>query len=292
MSMRRVAPATALFFISPLVAEFLLGDFTLAQLPFLVLLAPAYGGAAVLVREIARRTGRGWPTMLLLALAYGVIEEGLETQSLFNPHYLGLDLLAPAFVPALGISVSWTLFVLAIHTIWSISTPIALVEEWTTRRTTPWLRLPGLIAAAVLITVAFLVPATRAADASGKAAPAAWVVGIVALTVGVVLMLVDPLPAYAGVVIVPAAFATTITVVWRWSNRPGWDGRHRLALAGGALLTYVWHSFTMNPVVPASAALRVGSHVVFALVAVVLLVLEARRVRARETRPEMAAAVA
>src|SRR3954468_2738552 len=150
MSIRRAAPAIALFFLSPLVAEFLLGDFTVAQLPFLILLAPAYGGAAVVLREVTRRTGRGWPTMLLLALAYGVIEEGLETQSLFNPDYLDAHLLDHGFVPALGISIPWTLFVLTLHTVWSMSVPIALVEEWTERRTTPWLRRPGLIVAIVL----------------------------------------------------------------------------------------------------------------------------------------------
>src|ERR1700750_2662395 len=111
VGMRRVLPAIALFFLSPLVAEFLLGDFTFAQLTFLVLLAPAYGGAAVLIRECTRRTGRGWPTMVLLALAYGVLEEGLETQSLFNPDYLHAHLLDTGYVPALGIAVPWTLFV-------------------------------------------------------------------------------------------------------------------------------------------------------------------------------------
>src|SRR6185436_6330423 len=150
MSMRRVAPAIAPFFLSPLVAEFLLGDFTVAQLPFLVALAPAYGGAAVLVREVARRAGRGWVTMILLALAYGVLEEGLETQSLFNPDYLHAHLLEHGFVAALGISIPWTLFVLTLHTVWSISVPIALVEEWTDRRAEPWLRVPGLVVAAVL----------------------------------------------------------------------------------------------------------------------------------------------
>jgi hypothetical protein len=153
MAIRRATPAIVLFFLSPLVAEFLLGDFTLAQLPNLIVLAPAYGGAAVLIRELTRRAGRGWPTILLLALAYGVIEEGLETQSLFNPGYLDAHLLDRGFVPALGISVPWTLFVLALHTVWSVSVPIALVEEWTTRRTEPWLRLPGLLTVAALATL-------------------------------------------------------------------------------------------------------------------------------------------
>src|SRR3954468_768889 len=110
MSIRRAAPAIALFFLSPLVAEFLLGDFTLAQLSFLILLAPAYGGAAVLIREVTRRSGRGWPTMVLLALTYGLIEEGVETQSLFNPDYLHAHLLEHGFVPAVGMSIPWTIF--------------------------------------------------------------------------------------------------------------------------------------------------------------------------------------
>src|SRR4051794_816851 len=158
MSIRRVAPAIALFFLSPLVAEFLLGDFTLAQLAFMFGLAPAYGGAAVVIRELTRRAGRGGPTIILLALAYGVIEEGLETQSLFNPNYLNAHLLDHGFVPALGISIPWTLAVLAVHTVWSVSTPIALVEEWTTRRTTPWLRLPGLIIFASMAVAGAPVP--------------------------------------------------------------------------------------------------------------------------------------
>ncbi|HUR06489.1 MAG TPA: hypothetical protein VM347_28345 [Nonomuraea sp.] len=67
------------------------------------------------------------------------------TMSLFNPDYAGQRLLDPGFVPALGIGVPWTLFVLALHTVWSMSVPIALVEELTgERRTTPWLGKVGL----------------------------------------------------------------------------------------------------------------------------------------------------
>ena len=151
--MRRVAPAFALFFLSPLVAEYLLGDFTFAVLGYLILLGPMYGGGAVLIREVVRRTGRGWPSLVLLALAYGVFEEGIATQSLFNPDYANAHLLETGFVPALGIAIPWTLYVLALHTVWSISVPIALVEEASGRRTTPWLRTFGLVVAAVLFTV-------------------------------------------------------------------------------------------------------------------------------------------
>src|SRR5438552_5832625 len=149
-TMRRVAPAFALFFLSPLIAEFLLGDFTVAGLAALILLGPMYGGGAILIREVVRRTGRGWPTMVTLALAYGVLEEGIFTQSLFNPNYAGQHLLADGLLP-------WAVFVLALHTIWSISVPIALVEGLVPdRRTTPWLKTPGLI----VTTALFLIGAT------------------------------------------------------------------------------------------------------------------------------------
>jgi hypothetical protein len=40
-----------------------------------------------LIREVIRHKGGGWPAIVVLAAAYGVIEEGLATQSLFNPDY-------------------------------------------------------------------------------------------------------------------------------------------------------------------------------------------------------------
>jgi hypothetical protein len=135
----RLLPALSLFLLAPLAAEFLLGNLPITALFSLVLLAPLYGGGALLIREVARRTGRGWPTILLLGLAYGILEEGVTTQSLFNPDYAGQRLLDHGFVPGLGIAVPWTLFVLTLHTVWSIATPIALVET-IVRRPGPWPR--------------------------------------------------------------------------------------------------------------------------------------------------------
>ena len=84
-------------------AEFLLGNLPIKLLPALIVLAPMYGGGALLIREMARRAGRGWPTILLLGMAYGILEEAFTTQSLFNPNYLKLNLglLAPAYIPLL-----------------------------------------------------------------------------------------------------------------------------------------------------------------------------------------------
>jgi hypothetical protein len=54
------------------------------MLSSLAALAPMYGGGALLIREIVRRKGRGWPSIILLALAYGILGEGIATESLFN----------------------------------------------------------------------------------------------------------------------------------------------------------------------------------------------------------------
>ncbi len=81
----------ALLVLAPWVGEYLLGNVPIQRLPLLPFLVPLYGCGALLVREVARRTGRGWPTIFLLATAYGVIEAGLVDQSLFNATFEGLD---------------------------------------------------------------------------------------------------------------------------------------------------------------------------------------------------------
>src|SRR3569833_1743606 len=137
--LRRVAPAILLFFLSPLVAEFLLGDLTLAQLPALVALAPFYGGGAILIREALRHTGRSWPSFLFLALAYALVEEGIADQSLFNPDYLHLRLLDYGWVPALGTSLAWTDNEHGNHNARSHTVPIGLTESFfPARRAEPW----------------------------------------------------------------------------------------------------------------------------------------------------------
>jgi hypothetical protein len=42
-----------------------------------------YGCPALLAREVVQRTGRGWPSLLLLAAALAVLEAGAIDQALF-----------------------------------------------------------------------------------------------------------------------------------------------------------------------------------------------------------------
>jgi hypothetical protein len=150
-TLRRIAPALVLLVLSPLVAEFLLGDFSIRQFGLIVVLLPQYGGGALLVRETARRAGKGWPSIILLALAYALIEEGFTTQSLFNPNYAGQRLLDYGWIPALGTSLDWAVFVLTLHIVWSVASCIAIVEGLDgSRWATPWLGRLGLAVTVVL----------------------------------------------------------------------------------------------------------------------------------------------
>ncbi|MGI5125198.1 hypothetical protein ACQEVB_00145 [Pseudonocardia sp. CA-107938] len=309
-TLRRVAPAVGLFLLAPLVAEFLLGNLPISMLPAMVLLAPLYGGGALLVREVVRRAGRGVPTMLVLGLAYGLLEEGIGTQSLFNPNYAGVHLLADGFVPALGIAVPWTVFVLTLHAVFSVTAPIVVVEALVPDRArTPWLGRVGLAVAAVLFlaglagTLAlslamdpFLAPVPSLVvvvvlaallvvlalrlprlDRRPGTVPPAWAVLGAGLVAGAVFMLVQALPGVPATLIVLPVEALLAAAAVTLSLRPGWTPRHTFALAAAALLTYAWHAFPQTPIVPVAPAVDLVGNAVFAAAAVAVLVAAARR---------------
>lgn len=318
--MRRLAPALALFFLAPLVGEFFLGDFPITYLPLILALAPLYGGGALLIREISRRTQRGWPTIVVLALAFGVFEEALLTQSLFNPDYAGVHLLDAGFVPALGIAIPWTIFVLTLHTVWSISTPIALVEESTARpRTQPWLGRTGLVVTALLfvagsiftfltsygqgqflasplqlgisavvvaglVVIALRVPQVPVPRRHREGrVPQPWLVFAISLVAGGVFMAGDSLPVWAGVPVVVLALAAITVLIGRWSACSGWGSWHRYALAAGAVLTYSWHAFATTPVIGGAPVVNMVSHVIYAVAALGILWFVTTRIRRHET---------
>ncbi len=319
--MKRILPAIGLFFIAPLVAEFLLGNMSISLLGSLIVLAPWYGGGALLVREIVRRSGRGWPSILILGVAFGVLEEAFMTQSLFNPDYLGLNLhlLQPAFVPALGIGIWWTLFVLTLHAVWSISVSIGLTEALVPDRATkPWLGWIGFavvcilfvlaavatsqytiqhdahhfvassrqfIASAVvffvLVIVAFVLPKARRPRSAGTV-PNPWLVGFLALLAGSIFLLFPGLWGWWAVAVYLCLYTAMIVSVHMWSVRTAWDARHRLALVAGAALAYAWHAFMQNPSVGAAGSVARIGNVIFAVVAIALIAVAGRNTSAFE----------
>ena len=309
--MQRVAPAFGLFLLAPFVGEFLLGNLTVGELGLGILLAPLYGCGALLVREVARRTGRGWPTMMLLAAAYALIEEGPVDQLLWNDSYSNHDLLHDdSYIPALGMSVNLTLVIIAMHTVWSICVPIAIVETLTPdRRTTPWLRTPGLVVTAVLyllganfvfwgtyaeerflaspaqfgtvglviaglVVLAFRV-GRRSRPPIGGQAPSPWLVGLATL-VGTSLYLAPDWYEWLSVAIWCVLAVTSVVLVSRWSRQDGWGAPHVFALAAGATLTYAWTAFPARPESESSPTVDLIGNIVFALVALLILLLAAR----------------
>jgi hypothetical protein len=150
---RRRRLAWALVATAPLIAEFASGNLPVIYVWLLVIYAPLYGGAAVLIRDVGRRSARPWPVIFTLGLAYGVTEESFVSFSLFNRDYADLRLLDFGWIPALGIGSWWTAFVVLLHAVWSICVPIALVEALAgDLADRPWLTSRGL-AWAVLAVV-------------------------------------------------------------------------------------------------------------------------------------------
>lgn len=306
--LRRSGPAIGLFFLAPLVAEFLLGNLPITFLPAILALAPLYGGGALLIRELARRRRLGWPNMVILGLAYAVLEEGLTTQSLFNPNYADQHLLTDGYLPSLGIAVPWTLFVLGLHVFWSICAPILITEVLAgERRTTPWLGRTGLIVTGVLFLAGIAIttaihmsmwPYTATAaqftvtgivlallitiglgwritfrPRPGNAAPSPWIVLITTLLAGAIyqgMTLLD-LPTWPGVVIFVLNVATYLTLIAIWSSRERWTSLHYLAISAGALITYAWHSFTEAPVGEAAVLIDQLGNAVFTIGALTLI---------------------
>ena len=186
--LRRLAAVLVLVVLAPLVAEYLLGDFRITQLGPFPVLALTYGCGAVLIRDLVRRSGRGWPAFVALAVAYGLLAEGIVDQSLFNPGFMHLHLLAYGFWPLLGISPFWAISVISTHVAWSMAVPVGMTESlFPEQSRQPWLGRVGLAVTAVLFSLGsvaiaayFHRTATHHASAAQIAVCAALIAGFVA----------------------------------------------------------------------------------------------------------------
>lgn len=134
-------PGIVLFIITPLVGEVLPGARSILSflnpLNFIVL-TTLYGFGAIIIRETAIRLKKGWPTIFLFGLAYGVLEEGLGAQSFTNPAWAGLSVPA-MYGRFLGVNWVWVLQIMLYHAFISISLSILIVAIlFPERRNTPY----------------------------------------------------------------------------------------------------------------------------------------------------------
>lgn len=110
----------------------------------LVFFGGLYGAPALLARELVRRLGWGWPSLLLLFAALGTAQACLIDQSVFAVDYQDYEGWQAnrdaTLIPALGISASNTFNFVLGHLIYSFAAPVALAEAWAPRRARePWL---------------------------------------------------------------------------------------------------------------------------------------------------------
>jgi hypothetical protein len=128
-------PLVLVAFLSPGIVEYLSGSSALTGLVvapplFLLLLAGNLGlyvPGVLLIREARIRWNKGWGSVLLLAAAYGIVEEGLALSTLFNSH-AGVVGTLGFYGHFLGVSWVWLVGVLAVHMVFSISMPIYLFD--------------------------------------------------------------------------------------------------------------------------------------------------------------------
>ncbi|RAO33715.1 hypothetical protein ONO23_02737 [Micromonospora noduli] len=268
---RRLLPVIALLLLAPWAAECSWGGFAIDDfLPVLIFLGPMYGGAAILIRETARHLGAGWPTIVLLAAAFGVLQAGLVDQSLFNPDYLDdtqyADTRAAAeatLVPGLEFSLRQAFDYVGNHILLTICAPIVLIESFLGpgRRLRPWLGRPGLVVVAVVYLLGSLLVFTSSEGRKNfLASPLqlAFAGTVIIVLIGAALLPCwrkprprptdpssvgatrrsrrAPHPLWVGLLVVVVRFGADLT--------PGWPGvaiALTLAAAAGGLIAY-WSS--------------------------------------------------
>ncbi len=270
---------------APVCAEYLSAYLSSTGKPFellggLTFFTPLYGGAALIIREVAVRRGMGWPGRLLLAAAFGVLMTSVIDLSVWTVHRPDVEywdqLQTTTRLDSLGFAVYPALVWVLGHVVLSISVPTAIVEALAGGiRHERWLRLPGLAVWSVLfVAVAVSIHASEGEEYDVHPSPAQYTSALilVALLViaafsrwglplerqdrrppGLVLALLGGIALMAcfdfapidwgGVALVVVAAALAVVALRRWGCAPRWTGRQVSAIAVGALVLRTFTSF-------------------------------------------------
>lgn len=274
----------------------------------LVFFMGLYGAPALLAREVARRAGWGWPSLLLLFLALGIAQACLIDQSLFAEDYKGYEGWAESrrstFIPALSISAFNAYNFILGHVIYSFGAPVAIAEAWRPQRAAKsWLGPFGLSVATVaylgtallivldpesrnasapqLITSIVLVLACIAAAAwagrrserrprAGADSAAPSVGRVFGVTFALVVVGTFAEENWSGFALGIATTALVAAFAWWGAGRPGWGLRHAAAVGVAYLVSRGLFAFTYFPLAGEIEAIPKYAHNVVML-AVVLV---------------------
>jgi len=274
-----LTPSQALFFLSPLLGEVVSGYLSplevLNPLVFVITVVP-YGCGALIVRELLVRYRKGWISLVLLGLAFGLFFEGIVTRVLFNPNWEDLGALAD-YAHVYGFN--WTLAVGIVHFQAMISIVCAVLlaemiypeqrdQSWISTRTlvrcgvalpgwtlvigafVPFVPpLPGALAlfglVATLVGLALTIPAEPFAPRPRSTPP--LVFGLVA-GIGMTLIMVGTYvvpefhsrpPMAITLVALLALVAVELGALTLLTNGGRWTDRQQLALVVGFLAFFL-----------------------------------------------------
>jgi hypothetical protein len=318
MKSRWVA-VVCLLVLSPVCAEYLAaydestGD-PVALLSGLLFFIPLYGCPALLIREIARRTGMTWVGLVALAAGLGIVQAGLVDQSFFRLTYRDLPewegWATPTYIESLGFSGYLALTFVVGHVVASFCAPIAISEALAPRlRRVPWLGPIGLgVTTGLYLTGAGLILYDHIETESAAISPTQAVVTsavVVALVVfaftagrarrdrvarfcppAVLLFLVVAAVGYGkeslGVtwtdVGVHAALLAVVAAAVLWSSRStSWTRLHELAVAAGFVAALAVSGFMTTPLFGEVPAFQKYAHNAVLTAAIAVLVFVAVR---------------
>jgi hypothetical protein len=284
---KRLSPPVVLFVLAPAVGELLSGSSPPLEFfnpVVLILLALMYGCGALVCRELVIRWGKGWWSLLLLGMAYGVYEEGIVVRSFFDPAWEDLDNLAH-YGRWACVNWLWTEHLTHYHALISIAASVVLVEMmYPERRHDRWLSKRGWrlcwislglwiplgllafpyappvgwyiltwLAVLALVWAARRLPASRSTR-SDRAVPRPrrfWLLGFVGLfayffTVYATSDNHSPAPVVT-MLLLAGLDLLALRLVLRWSDHGrAWDDRHILALTAGGLSFFIFFSMILE----------------------------------------------
>ncbi|WP_445149476.1 hypothetical protein [Baekduia sp. Peel2402] len=262
----------------------------------IVFFALLYGCPALLIRELARRTGRGWPAMLMLMTAAGLLQAGVIDQSLFADNYGEVKgwekSLRDTYISPLGVGAFFLQGFVLGHVVYSFGAPVAVAEAmrpgiahrpWLGRRGivaagAGWLLVAGAILAdtlggddhgtllEVLVTLAVVVALVMCAlrlpprprPARPIEAPRLRTVAALAfLAASAHALMPETWLGVAGAVLITTASLALLAHTVRTRE---WTIAHAAALATGAVISRGVLAFTYFPLVGETAAVPKYTH--------------------------------
>lgn len=336
-----------LFFLAPVTAEVLTGSTPILIFltsPFAFIANPLlYGCGSLLIREVVRRRGLGWASVLWLGAAYGIFEEGVALNTWADPWTHAICATVQGKPSGLcdysrvgGINLLWALGLTTFHAIISITIPILLTElsfprlaarSWLGRKAivacvigeilflafgillnfvdfrkhgqagpllAPYLIEVGLMVGCITLALSLAPRASGMGEGVGirpasprRPAPQLWVLRIFGFLCCCFNLLASSiyqgahLPFLIGLALNGALMALAIWRVATWARRPGWNARHPLALATGALAFFFFFWDPLLELLGSAGGNTTRGTLVVALIYLIGLILLSRRTKAR-----------